>query len=298
MKKLVILLILGILTTTVQAQRFSFEPEIGFRAQLSKVEIVFPNPFLNAPIQLSNVYKPFWRYDANFAGSFNTKLNKRWSVTTGLQYFNYRDYIYQLENQPWPVGMDSRILANINHVFGLKVGIRYNLFKESDAKFGAAIEIGARYLFLTNTSFVSPTDTFNSVPNGYGATKVFFEQIRRQNGVGNLEIPKPYFIYLSFKPFYRISKNIKIIGSIDFNPIGDYIVINNVQASFGSSINIMHNKPNAQPNENQTFSGNKMIYGEHYLSWNFSIGLQIPLIKDKPKKPVYDPSLKNENYGL
>jgi len=291
MKKIVIYIILSILTiATVQAQRLSLEPELGFRLQRSKVENIWSNSiFLNGPAtSRASDYKGFWRVDPNMALCFNTKIKGRWSITTGFQFFQYNNYIYHLENQPWPVGWDEKVLVNQDRIFGLKFGWRYNLFRKSDAKYGASLELGIKYLIRQKTMHVITEDTLPSVPNGYDASELFFYSSGKHfpsNKNGHIN---QYFPYFSFKPYYRINKNLNLVCSIDFNLIMDIIVISNFAAHGGQSIDINRITPSGKIPGIDLYPNHLMAFGENYNSWNFSLGVQITLIKDKVKKPIID----------
>lgn len=298
MKKLVIVLVLSMLTANIQAQSLSFEPEIGFRMQNSEVYNIWPSPFQNGTMPLSSYYKSFWDYDFNASVNFNTKIYKRWSITTGFQYFNYRNHIFKLENQPWPVGWDEKVLIDINRQLGLKIGVRYNLFRKSEAKYGASFETGIKVIINQKIKYVLTDDTLPSVPNGYDASKVFFEGPDKSFGRPNNEGPRPYFPYFSIRPYYQINKYLRLIGAVEFNLIMDIIVISNFEAYGGNSININRITPSGKIPGIDVYPNTIMEYGTNFNSWNFSIGLQIPLIKDKPKKPVYNPALDGEIYGL
>jgi len=292
MKIIVICFILSILTiATVQAQRLSFEPELGFRLQHSKVENIFHSTFVGGTSSLASNYKAFWRTDPNLSICLNAKIKNRWSFTTGFQYFKYYDYIYHLENQPWPVGWKDKFLVNKDRILGLKFAFRYDLFKKTEAKWGASVEMGIKYLIRQKTKFVFSQDTFASVANGYNAQYVYFYSTERQYPFHKNGIINEYFTYLSFKPFYKINNRLKIIGSIDFNLNMDIIVLSNFDAQVGHSIGTYYSDNNTANPRTGPYSNTLMDYAWNQNSWNFSLGVQIPLIKDKVKKPKIDPAL-------
>jgi len=292
MKKIVLSIILLLLTiTTVQAQRLTFEPEIGFRLQHSEIGNVFQSQFVTGPAKIDSDYRKFWQISPNFSACLNTKIKSRWSFTSGFQYFNYRESIYHLENQPWPVGWKDKKLALIDRILGLKFGFRYDLFKKSEAKWGASLEMGIKYLIRQKTKFVLPEDTFASVSNGYNSNKVFFNSLEKQFPNHENGIINEYFTYLSIKPFYKINNRLNLIGSIDFNLNMDIIVISNFEAQTGHTMDVYYLSPSNQIPKNKEFSNYLMSFGYNKNSWNFSLGVQIPLIMDKAKKSKIDPAI-------
>jgi len=292
MKKIVICIILSILTiATVQAQRLCFEPELGFRLQHSEVGNSFYSKFTNVNSTIGSDYKKFWQTDPNLAFCLNAKIKGRWSFTTGLQYFHYNQYIFRLENQPWPVGWEDKKLAVVDKILGSKFGIRYNIFKKSEAKWGAGFEVGMKYLFRQKTKFPLTEDTLPSVSNGYDAFKVFFNNSEKYFPAHRNGIISQYFMYFSLKPYYQITKKVRLISSIDFNLVKDIIIISNFEAMGGHDIDIVRVTKSPNGSGKDFYANSIQIFGRNRISWNFSLGVQIPLIKDKVKKPKIDPAL-------